>query len=93
MRQFVFFLSFLMMSLSSAVGQTQGARSKTTLPKAADATDTAAASKAIYLGNEAVLVEHNNRKILFDPFFQNGFNTYPRGPQTIRQSLFKGEPP
>jgi L-ascorbate metabolism protein UlaG (beta-lactamase superfamily) len=72
-----------MMSLNDLAGPT----SKTDLAEAADT------SKAIYLGNEAILVEHKNKKKLFDPFFQNGFNTYQLVPLAIRQSLFKGEPP
>jgi hypothetical protein len=75
------------------VGQTRAARLKTALPNASDTTETAAASKAIYLGNEAVLVEYKNRKNLFDPFFHNRFNTYQLVAQAIRQSLLKGEPP
>lgn len=50
-------------------------------------------SRAIYLGNEAILVEHKSRKILFDPFFHNDYNNYQLVPESIRQSLFKGEPP
>ncbi|MFT5609760.1 MAG: hypothetical protein ACI9WC_000426 [Arenicella sp.] len=55
MRQFVIFLSCLIMSLNGSADQTQGANSKTDLAEAADT------SKAIYLGNEAILVEHKNR--------------------------------
>lgn len=87
MRQFIVFMSFLIMSMNGSAEQTQQVTLKTNLGEATDA------SKAIYLGNEAVLVEHKHRKILFDPFFHNGFNTYQLVPQAIRQSLFKGEPP
>ncbi|MFT5136509.1 MAG: ribonuclease BN (tRNA processing enzyme) [Arenicella sp.] len=87
MRQFVIFLSFLMMLLHDSANQIQGAKSRT------DMAEAAYTSKAIYLGNEAILVEHKSRKILFDPFFQNSFNTYQLFPQSIRQSLFKGGPP
>lgn len=82
MRQFLVLVSFLTISLACSTENTE-----------AKQTASDEGSKAIYLGNEAVLVEHKNRKILFDPFFHNGFNTYQLVPKNIRQSLFKGEAP
>ncbi|MFC3094036.1 MBL fold metallo-hydrolase [Alteromonas sediminis] len=48
---------------------------------------------AHYLGNEAVLVESGEHKVLFDPFFHNGFGIYQKVPHNIRQAIFKGEIP
>lgn len=46
-----------------------------------------------YLGNEALLLTYNNTKVLFDPFFHNGFNTYQLVPPEIQNALFKGAAP
>lgn len=85
MRQFIVLVSFLMLPLNSSAEQ--DGPSKANLVGAADT------SKVIYLGNEALLIEHKKRKILFDPFFHNDYNNYQLVPDSIRQSLFKGEPP
>jgi L-ascorbate metabolism protein UlaG (beta-lactamase superfamily) len=53
----------------------------------------AGVAKATYLGNEAILVEHANRKVLFDPFFNEGFNIYQMVPDEIRSALFEGKAP
>lgn len=50
-------------------------------------------SVATYLGNEAVMVEHGDTKVLFDPFFHNAFGYYQLVPETIRSALFEGLPP
>ncbi|MFT5574297.1 MAG: L-ascorbate metabolism protein UlaG (beta-lactamase superfamily) [Cryomorphaceae bacterium] len=50
-------------------------------------------SSVIYLGNEGLLVQHGDTKVLFDPFFHNAFNTYQLVPDNIRKALFSGEPP
>jgi len=48
---------------------------------------------AHYLGNEAVMVEDGNIKILFDPFFHNSYGHYTLVPEPMRQSIFNNEPP
>ena len=50
-------------------------------------------SSVTYLGNEGLLVQRGDTKVLFDPFFHNGFNTYQLVPESIRKALFSGEPP
>lgn len=54
---------------------------------------TAAHEKATYLGNSAVLVESGTSKILFDPFFHNGFGIYQLVPEKLHSSLMHGEAP
>lgn len=49
--------------------------------------------KVTYLGNEALMVEHEGLKVLFDPFFHNTFNTYQAVPEPIRVALFNGVAP
>ncbi|NVK88014.1 MAG: MBL fold metallo-hydrolase [Gammaproteobacteria bacterium] len=46
-----------------------------------------------YLANEAVLLQLDNRKVLFDPFFHNDFGHYQKVPEKFRQAIFLGEPP
>ncbi|MBT8140762.1 MAG: MBL fold metallo-hydrolase, partial [Gammaproteobacteria bacterium] len=46
-----------------------------------------------YLGNEAVMFEYAGQKVLFDPFFHNGFGQYQLVPETIREALFEAKPP
>lgn len=53
----------------------------------------ATTSKVTYLGNEGLLVQHGDSKVLFDPFFNNGFDTYQLVPEDIRKALFSGAPP
>lgn len=48
---------------------------------------------ATYLGNEAVMVEHKGNKVLFDPFFHNGFDIYQTVPEDIREAIFSGTAP
>ena len=50
-------------------------------------------SSVTYLGNEGLMVQYGDTKVLFDPFFHNSFNTYQLVPEDIRQALFSGEPP
>jgi len=49
--------------------------------------------RAIYLGNEAVLVVAGETKILFDPFFHNNYGIYQLVPEKIRADIFAGKPP
>ena len=48
---------------------------------------------ATYLGNEAVMIEHGDMKILFDPFFHNTFNIYQAVPEEIRVAIFSNQAP
>ena len=50
-------------------------------------------STATYLGNEAVLISHENSKIVFDPFFHNNYNIYQKVPQVILDKMFENEEP
>lgn len=65
---------------------------KTERPSANKAVDISSGT-ATYLGNEAVMVEHAGNKILFDPFFHNGFNIYQTVPEDIREAIFSGTAP
>ncbi len=46
-----------------------------------------------YLGNEAIMVEIANQKVLFDPFFHNDFGTYQLVPESIKAKLIGGIAP
>jgi len=46
-----------------------------------------------YLANEGVMVTHEDTKILFDPLYDNGFNTYQMVPDEVREKMFAGEFP
>ena len=48
---------------------------------------------AQYLGNEAVLVESGDRKLLFDPFFHNDYGQYQKVPESIRDDIFAANAP
>lgn len=48
---------------------------------------------ATYLGNEAIMVENGDNKILFDPFFHNSYNHYQLVPEEIRKALFNNKAP
>ena len=48
---------------------------------------------ATYLGNEAVMIEHADVKVLFDPFFHNSYNTYQLVPDDIRSAIFANQAP
>ena len=50
-------------------------------------------STARYLGNEGILIESGEYKILFDPFFHQNFGQYALVPETIRTALFDNKPP
>lgn len=64
-----------------------------TEPPTANKTTKTSGGTATYLGNEAVMVEHAGNKILFDPFFHNGFNIYQTVPEDIREAIFSGTVP
>lgn len=50
-------------------------------------------ASATYLGNEGVMIENGDSKIVFDPFFHNGFNTYQLVSEETRQAIFSGKVP
>ncbi|XOV79462.1 MAG: MBL fold metallo-hydrolase [Aestuariibacter sp.] len=49
--------------------------------------------QATYLGNSAVVVESDNVKVMFDPFFHNGFGIYQLVPNELRDNVMKGISP
>lgn len=49
--------------------------------------------KATYLGNSAILVETGEHKILFDPFFHNGFSIYQLVTAALRNAMMQGAAP
>jgi L-ascorbate metabolism protein UlaG (beta-lactamase superfamily) len=46
-----------------------------------------------YLANEGVMVTHEDTKVLFDPLFENTFDTYQKVPDDIRKSMLAGAKP
>jgi len=48
---------------------------------------------ATYLGNEAVMIQNGESKIIFDPFFHNNYSHYQLVPEEIRQALFNNKAP
>ncbi len=48
---------------------------------------------AHYLANAGVMIARGDTKILFDPFFRNGYGQYDLVPQEIEAALFAGTPP
>jgi len=48
---------------------------------------------ATYLGNEGVMVENGDSKIVFDPFFHNSYGHYQLVPEEIRQAIFNNKAP
>ncbi len=55
--------------------------------------DKGSESKVTYLGNEALLINSGESKVLFDPFFHSHFNTYTLVPDGIRKKIFNKEKP
>lgn len=49
--------------------------------------------EATYLGNEGVMVEHDDAKLLFDPFFHNDYGRFQLVPDDIMQKIFNNEAP
>ena len=62
-------------------------------PVAAPPADEFGMSRAHYLGNEGVMVEHGATKILFDPLFRQGFDEFELVPPDIERALLAGTPP
>jgi L-ascorbate metabolism protein UlaG (beta-lactamase superfamily) len=50
-------------------------------------------ARAVYLGNEGVLVARGDAKILFDAFYADGHGQYALVPDEIANAMLKGEPP
>jgi len=50
-------------------------------------------SRAHYLGNEAVMVERGDTKIVFDPLFREDYGQYQRVPAEIEAALMAGTAP
>lgn len=48
---------------------------------------------AHYLGNEGVMVEHGDTKILFDAFYSDSFGQYALVPENINQAMMTGAAP
>ena len=48
---------------------------------------------AHYIANAGVMVTRGEAKILFDPFFRNGYGVYDLAPQQIEAAIFAGNPP
>ncbi len=51
------------------------------------------AGKAMYLANEGVMVQKGDVKILFDPLYNQNFNTYLLVPEKMRSAIMTGTPP
>jgi L-ascorbate metabolism protein UlaG (beta-lactamase superfamily) len=60
---------------------------------AAPPTDEYRISRAHYLGNEGVMVEHGETKILFDPLYREASAEWELVPPDIERALLAGEPP
>lgn len=50
-------------------------------------------SSVRYLANEGVMIGHGDTRILFDPIFHYGPDTYQRLPRKMRAAIMAGEPP
>ncbi len=48
---------------------------------------------ATYLGNEGVMIENGETKIVFDPFFHNNYNLYQLVSDETRDAIFSGKAP
>ena len=46
-----------------------------------------------YLANEGVMIAHGETKVLFDPIFHYGPDTYQRVPQAMQDAIMAGESP
>ncbi len=46
-----------------------------------------------YLGNEGIMVAQGGTKIVFDPLYQNTYNTYQSVPAATREALLNAQPP
>ena len=46
-----------------------------------------------YLGNEAIMVELAQKKVIFDPFFHNDFGVYQLVPDAIKSKIHQGVAP
>jgi len=62
------------------------------LPLAVQAHD-AATGRATAILNEGVLVEAGDAKVLFDPIYDRGFNTYPDMDEGLKTQIIEGQAP
>ena len=46
-----------------------------------------------YLANEGLMVTHGDTKVLFDPLYDNSYNTYQMVPSQLVDAIFAGERP
>jgi len=46
-----------------------------------------------YLGNEGIMVAQGGTKVVFDPLYQNTYNTYQSVPAATREALLNAKPP
>ena len=58
-----------------------------------EATRGASQGKAMYLGNEALLIQSGEVKLLFDPFFHRDYGYYQLVPDQMRTDIFEGRAP
>lgn len=49
--------------------------------------------EALYLANEGVLIAQGDTKIIFDPLYDNTYNTYQAVPDVLRSALLAAQPP
>jgi L-ascorbate metabolism protein UlaG (beta-lactamase superfamily) len=50
-------------------------------------------TSATYIANEAILVQHGDKKILFDPFFHQNFGIYQLVPAETKKKIFAAQAP
>lgn len=50
-------------------------------------------SNATYIANEAILVQHGDKKVLFDPFFHQNFGLYQLVPEVLKKQIFAAQAP
>ncbi len=58
-----------------------------------EATRGASQGKVTYLGNEALLIQSGEVKLLFDPFFHRDYGYYQLVPDQMRTDIFEGKAP
>ncbi|MEM7431623.1 MAG: MBL fold metallo-hydrolase [Pseudomonadota bacterium] len=53
----------------------------------------ATSSQATYIANAGVMVSHGDLKVMFDPFFRDGFGVYDLVPAAMEAAILAGEVP
>ena len=64
-----------------------------TLVATSSSADSDASWRAHYLANAGVMIARGDTKVLFDPFFRNGFDAYDLVPPEMEAEIFAGSPP